>query len=218
MAQISIDTLHGEGVIFDIPQMLVHGEEYNRSDLVIDTFDVEGTHYVLVGDSGNVAGTADDDVVVEFYYSKDEIGTENPDESDGVADKYQVTFLFKAEGKGVLAQGTPTKLVKTLMDDNGEYLQSGKASIVADDSVKAEPYTGYEIDEWMSEEFDGLSWTSNPLTTAALSVTGGKTYTFTATFKSLDFNVFRNLTMVSSVRLHFFRFCSARSASLSILF
>ena len=120
---------------------------------------------------------------------RNEIGTENPDESDGVADKYQVTFLFKAEGKGVLAQGTPTKLVKTLMDDNGEYLQSEKASIVADDSVKAEPYTGYEIDEWTSEEFDGLSWTSNPLTTAALSVTGGKTYTFTATFKSQDFNV-----------------------------
>ena len=155
---------------------------YKEKNYVLDS--VEGA-------GKKVTETAADNVV-NVYYALDEIGPENPDKPDGVADKYQVTFEFEAEANGVLAEETPAKLVKTLTGIDGKYVQVGTASIKAADNVKAKAHTGYKFDKWTSTDFSDQPWISNPLTTNSLPVTGGKTYTFTATFKSLDFNVVLN--------------------------
>ena len=47
-----------------------------------------------------VVGTDASKNVIEFVYAEDKIGTDDPDKGDGVPDKYQVTFTYKAADGG----------------------------------------------------------------------------------------------------------------------
>ena len=131
--------------------------------------EIDETNYML--ESTNHSVTIDADAgknVIKVVYTKDSIGTTDPTQPDGVADKYQATIKYAAGANGSVT-GTTTRVV-TLMD-GGAYVT--EATITpGTEGVTVEPDTGYEFDEWTD---------SDPET--AITAMGGETYTYTANFK-----------------------------------
>ena len=90
--------------------------------------------------------TADHNIKV--VYAEDTIGTKNPDEGDGVPDKYQVTVTYTATNGTVSFD----KAVVTLFDSDGNYAEDGTGHLTAAQIPNATPNTGYTGKTWTVEE------------------------------------------------------------------
>ena len=134
-----------------------------------NTVEIDETNYML--ESTNHSVTIDADAgknVIKVVYTKDSIGTTDPTQPDGVADKYQATIKYAAGANGSVT-GTTTRVV-TLVDADGNPATSQEI-VPGTQGVTVEPATGYEFDKWTD---------SDPA--AAITARGDQTYTYTANF------------------------------------
>lgn len=118
--------------------------EYNGKNYVLDR--VDGKDKTISADPAQN--------VVNVYYTLDEIGTEDPDEPDEVADKYQVTVTFEAVNGTV----DKTKAVVTLFDEEGQPAEKGTGYLKQDQIATATAEAGYNQGT--------LTWTPETPTTA----------------------------------------------------
>ena len=133
------------------------------------TATIDEANYML--ESTNHSVTIDADTsknVIKVVYTKDSIGTTDPTQPDGVADKYQATIKYAAGANGSVT-GTTTKVV-TLMD--GDAYVTEATITPGTEGVTVTPATGYEFDKWTDSDPE-----------AAITAAGGETYTYTANFK-----------------------------------
>ncbi|OUQ43414.1 hypothetical protein B5E64_14935, partial [Drancourtella sp. An12] len=110
----------------------------------------------------------DRDITVTFVYYKDEIGTdpENPDNPDGVPDKYQATVTYEAVNGTV----DKTTAVVTLKDADGNPAENGTGYLTEEQIATATAANGYDQNT--------LTWT--PGTPAVdYAITGDMTLTAT---------------------------------------
>ena len=159
-------TLATTGTVNSVVKVSANG--FTREGYAFDGWNTEadgtGTAYA-VGADYKLTKAMD---TLYAQWSKDSIGTTDPTQPDGVADKYQATIKYAAGANGSVT-GTTTRVV-TLMD-GGAYVT--EATITpGTEGVTVEPDTGYEFDEWTD---------SDPET--AITAMGGETYTYTANFK-----------------------------------
>ena len=132
------------------------------------TATIDEANYML--ESTNHSVTIDADTsknVIKVVYTKDSIGTTDPTQPDGVADKYQATIKYAAGANGSVT-GTTTKVV-TLMD--GDAYVTEATITPGTEGVTVTPATGYEFDKWTDSDPE-----------AAITAAGGETYTYTANF------------------------------------
>ena len=132
------------------------------------TATIDEANYML--ESTNHSVTIDADTsknVIKVVYTKDSIGTTDPTQPDGVADKYQATIKYAAGANGSVT-GTTTKVV-TLMD--GDAYVTEATITPGTEGVTVTPETGYEFDKWTDSDPE-----------AAITAAGGETYTYTANF------------------------------------
>ena len=132
------------------------------------TATIDEANYML--ESTNHSVTIDADTsknVIKVVYTKDSIGTTDPTQPDGVADKYQATIKYAAGANGSVT-GTTTRVV-TLMD--GDTYVTEATITPGTEGVTVTPATGYEFDRWTD---------SDPAT--QITAKGGQTYTYTASF------------------------------------
>ena len=133
------------------------------------TATIDEANYML--ESTNHSVTIDADTsknVIKVVYTKDSIGTTDPTQPDGVADKYQATIKYAAGANGSVT-GTTIKVV-TLMD--GDAYVTEATITPGTEGVTVTPATGYEFDKWTDSDPE-----------AAITAAGGETYTYTANFK-----------------------------------
>ena len=126
-----------------------------------------GRNYMLeniVGKDKKISYVVADNVV-ELYYTLDQIGPNGG--SDGTPDKYQITVNYRAGANGTVT-GDTTKVI-TLRNDAGNFVTS-KTMIIGTEGVSVNAASGYTFS----------AWSGNP--NANQTVTGGETYTFTASF------------------------------------
>lgn len=119
-------------------------------------------------------------ITFKATWTDDKIGTgQNPNEGDGVADKYQVAFNYVADANGTI-QGI-TKKVVTLGTDE-KPLDS--ANVVAGTAgVIPTPDEGYRFTNvWTGVDNEGNAC---PAPTVSFLVKGGSEYTFTASFEAI---------------------------------
>ena len=136
------------------------------------------------GDSlqGKVTGNME----ITVIYSKDMIGTDDPEEPDGIPDKYQVTILYQSENTEKGTVGELTKEVKTILVDN-EWATSGTVTATGSTATANE---GYFFNKWTkavnggnAEDTDLLAETDS---INLDTVNGGDVITFTAYFTKED--------------------------------
>nr|WP_294463649.1 InlB B-repeat-containing protein [uncultured Sellimonas sp.] len=103
-----------------------------------------GKSYALdkVENNGLHIGTDAIKNVVKLYYALDEIGTEDPNESDGVPDKYQATVTYKAVNGTV----DKSKVVVTLEDKDGNPAENGTGYLTEEQIATATAANGYDQD------------------------------------------------------------------------
>ncbi len=140
-----------------------------------DAIDID--QYVLVGETTQTK-TADENTTFVFLYAKDVVVDPKEDKNgnepgDGIPDKYQITvkFVSSDNAKGVL-EGI-TSYVVTLKDVDGAYVEKGTHTPDAKD-VEFKSATGYEFDKWSPK-------------LEVCEVVGGKTYTYTAEWKAIQY-------------------------------
>lgn len=120
--------------------------------------------------------------VFTAHFDKDEIGTKNPTQPDGVPDKYQAAIVYAAGPNGTLRNGgeNPNEILEwpvviTITDSEGNFAESGTVKLTQD--VRTVADEGYAFDVWTNP--DGKNILVLP---TELAVEGDKTYTFTANF------------------------------------
>ena len=68
---------------------------------------------LTITDAGNVTGTMPaENLTITFYYDADNIGETNPEEGDGIADKFQITVTYKAINGTITSNAGPFVLTK----------------------------------------------------------------------------------------------------------
>ena len=155
-----------------------------------------------------LSGILESDTTVKLYYSRDEIGTEDPDESDGTPDKYQVTFIYETTEGGRIANGAITKEVVNVYasDGSGSLAEKGIATASGTTTRPADLNHRYALDEYMRPEYwtlrrEGHAAFEIDRNTAELSfyqlppdahvadvakqAVGGYTYIFTAPYEQI---------------------------------
>ena len=128
-----------------------HGTTIRGEDHRIDI-----TDYVYTG--ADVEEITADGMIVNVYYSVDEIGEQNPDEGDGIADKYQITVRYEAVNGTITSNAGP--FVLTRKDAQGNPSENGTAYLNANQIGSATANAGYQFDSWTPSE---------PTTTLALT-------------------------------------------------
>ena len=149
------------------------------------------------GDSlqGKVTGNME----ITVIYSKDMIGTDDPEKPDGIPDKYQVTILYQSENTEKGTVGELTKEVKTILVDN-EWATSGTVTATGSTATADE---GYFFNKWTKAVNEGNAEdTSLSAATGFINlgtVSGGDVITFTAYFteENPKVNITKELTSVT---------------------
>ena len=152
------------------------------------------------GDSlqGKVTGNME----ITVIYSKDMIGTDDPEKPDGIPDKYQVTILYQSENTEKGTVGELTKEVKTILVDN-EWATSGTVTATGSTATAAE---GYFFNKWTKAVNDDAAENTDLLAeTGSIdldTVKGGDVITFTAYFteENPEVNITKELTSVTRDR------------------
>ena len=148
--------------IRDIQQGIVsYGDAYDLTEYIYDELNgSDGYHYAKVGTDGSdikgtVSGDSDDVIWIKVIYSLDEIGEENPDKPDGVADKYQTVVTFGAVNGIFDETGTTyTEKVVTLRNADGQPAESGTYRLQQTDIPGAAPVEGYRGGSWEPNPYD----------------------------------------------------------------
>ena len=117
----------------------------------------------------------DSDHTIEVFYESDKIGTEDPNEGDGVPDKYQATVNFVAGENGEVT-GDVTK-VYTIFGADGKYAEEGVITPSLN-GVTVTPDEGYKVDGWTNAAGERV----NP--ESEITVEGGDVVVFTVNFQS----------------------------------
>ena len=117
----------------------------------------------------------DSDHTIEVFYESDKIGTEDPNEGDGVPDKYQATVNFVAGENGEVT-GYVTK-VYTIFGADGKYAEEGVITPSLE-GVTVTPDEGYKVDGWTNAADERV----NP--ESEITVEGGDVVVFTVNFQS----------------------------------
>ncbi|MCM1561091.1 MAG: InlB B-repeat-containing protein [Butyrivibrio sp.] len=137
-----VETSSAEGIFgTEIPYATTSPKEYNGSNYMLER--VEG--------EGRTIGVDSAQNVVDVYYTLDSIGAgEDPNQPDGIPDKYQVTVTYVAE-HGTVAFGTA---VVTLLDENGRPAENGTGYLKEGQIPAATPDKGYNgrTEKWSPEE------------------------------------------------------------------
>ncbi len=149
------------------------------------------------GDSlqGKVTGNME----ITVIYSKDMIGTDDPEEPDGIPDKYQVTILYQSESAEKGTVGELTKEVQTIRVDN-KWATSGTVNATGSTATAAE---GYFFNKWTKAVNEDPAVDTNlPAATGSINlgtVSGGDVITFTAYFteENPEVNITKELTSVT---------------------
>ncbi len=117
----------------------------------------------------------DSDHTIEVFYESDKIGTEDPNEGDGVPDKYQATVNFVAGENGEVT-GDVTK-VYTIFGADGKYAEEGVITPSLE-GVTVTPNEGYKVDGWTNAADERVDPESE------ITVEGGEVVVFTVNFQS----------------------------------
>ena len=117
----------------------------------------------------------DSNHTIEVFYESDKIGTEDPNEGDGVPDKYQATVNFVAGENGKVT-GNVTK-VYTIFGADGKYAEEGVITPSLN-GVTVTPDEGYKVDGWTNAAGERV----NP--ESEITVEGGDVVVFTVNFQS----------------------------------
>ena len=117
----------------------------------------------------------DSNHTIEVFYESDKIGTEDPNEGDGVPDKYQATVNFVAGENGKVT-GNVTK-VYTIFGADGKYAEEGVITPCLN-GVTVTPDEGYKVDGWTNAAGERV----NP--ESEITVEGGDVVVFTVNFQS----------------------------------
>lgn len=151
-------------------QTVAYDSSYDVSTLIPETIDVgtgaERKHYMKESISTNVSGTVKGDIIIDVVYTLDNVGnSENPNQPDGIPDKYQVKVTYKVnplkDGRTypgyVVPEGNAVEVVEyvTLYTDGdeaaGELALPGTTNalgILRADGIEATPENGYAWVEW----------------------------------------------------------------------
>lgn len=148
---------------------------------------VEDTTHTERVPSGTIA--ADGSLTLKLFYSLDTMcdpdkdNDDDPDNGDGIPDKYQAEVKYTA-GEGGTQNGTNT--VVTFYDEATKtYSTSGTVTL----SATATPDNTHDFVEWeVDQTVTGVTLTNVALSDSFIAQ-GGKTYTFTATFEAKDATV-----------------------------
>ena len=135
---------------------------------------------------GLISGTMEtQNVVVQLIYTKDSIGTEDPNTPDTVPDKYQVTINYVA-GIGGSITGTQTE-VKTVLNSSEQPDENGTVTASGSTAVETE---GYFFSNWTCDDNSvDTSTLEKQFSNLLLTVTGGDVITFTANFTAETYNL-----------------------------
>ena len=173
----------------------------NTEGVVPRSIEKNGVTYAYdglkAGDSlqGKVTGNME----ITVIYSKDMIGTDDPEEPDGIPDKYQVTILYQSESAEKGTVGELTKEVQTILVDN-KWATSGTVTATGSTATAAE---GYFFNKWTKAVNEGDTEDTNlPAATGSINldtVKGGDVITFTAYFteENPEVNITKELTSVT---------------------
>ena len=150
-----------------------------RKDFEGVAFDPQHPDNIL---SGTVKG--DGSLVLKVYYSRDVKGEENPDQPDGIPDKYQVTVTYTTDGNGYVTSDqkkSVTEIVTLYKNGNpkdGYALpeDSTAKGFTRAEGIEATAKPGYAFANWKQSD-SAESYSS----VAGIPVTGDTT--FTANFK-----------------------------------
>ena len=131
---------------------------------------------LLIPDNGvYTLKLVDNDHTIEVFYESDKIGTEDPNEGDGVPDKYQATVNFVAGENGEVT-GDVTK-VYTIFGADGKYAEEGVITPSLE-GVTVTPNEGYKVDGWTNAADERVDPESE------ITVEGGEVVVFTVNFQS----------------------------------
>ncbi len=140
------------------------------------------------------------EVVLIFHYDEDSKGTgENPDEPDGIPDKYQVTFVYQATGKGGTVSGKTREVVNLYeefqKDENGVITPVRAKAANPTQPSRVEPIdpNTYYFQHWMEDK--ELIGDDGNLKARAYTEPG--IYIFTAYFREVpnnDWDVDKDVT------------------------
>ena len=143
-------------------------------DVVSQYIDKSGDGYTLDKATGVPLTLAvDGENIINVYYATDKWNaeTDDPTTGDSIPDYKQVLIAYTTDGSGTVS---PTTQVETLEDNaDGKYV--GTVNV----GSTATANEGYAFAFWMGPN-DSTFWSKDLNTT--LTVEGGKTYTYTATF------------------------------------
>ena len=116
--------------------------------------DHNGVNYMY--ESGAASGTIMEDVTVKLIYTKDDMGTDDPEKPDDIPDKYQVTIRWTAQPGGTLQEETGFRnpVVVTVLDAQGEPAAQGNVTVPG--GVTADAETGFRFEKWTGEKFGKL--------------------------------------------------------------
>ena len=141
----------------------------------LDYATIDG-NMLLIPDGGvYTLKLVDSDHTIEVFYESDKIGTEDPNEGDGVPDKYQATVNFVAGENGEVT-GYVTK-VYTIFGADGKYAEEGVITPSLE-GVTVTPDEGYKVDGWTNAADERV----NP--ESEITVEGGDVVVFTVNFQS----------------------------------
>ena len=141
----------------------------------LDYATIDGNMLLIPDDGVYTLKLVDDDHTIEVFYESDKIGTEDPNEGDGVPDKYQATVNFVAGENGEVT-GDVTK-VYTIFGADGKYAEEGVITPSLN-GVTVTPDEGYKVDGWTNAAGERV----NP--ESEITVEGGDVVVFTVNFQS----------------------------------
>ena len=141
----------------------------------LDYATIDGNMLLIPDDGVYTLKQVDSDHTIEVFYESDKIGTEDPNEGDGVPDKYQATVNFVAGENGEVT-GDVTK-VYTIFGADGKYAEEGVITPSLE-GVTVTPDEGYKVDGWTNAADERV----NP--ESEITVEGGDVVVFTVNFQS----------------------------------
>ena len=129
------------------------GPENANGNFVLSNIEVDSVDEstLQADEEGNITGTMPaENLTITFYYDADNIGEKDPEEGDGIADKYQITVTYDAVNGKVVANQGPFVLTK--YNANHEYAMDGVAYLAENQIATVEPNLGYHLTGWTPEK------------------------------------------------------------------
>ena len=129
------------------------GPENANGNFVLSNIEVDSVDEstLQADEEGNITGTMPaENLTITFYYDADNIGEKDPEEGDGIADKYQITVTYDAVNGKVVANQGPFVLTK--YNANHEYAMDGVAYLAENQIATVESNSGYHLVSWAPKE------------------------------------------------------------------